>query len=212
MVEAYDVSLEKGISLYQGFKGKEEGGFFKIGHIHFVNQPELGVPTKEKLEVEVPESVTVNEVESKDENGFTKHVAMFTDSDAFQTGYEARKYLRAKLSDELAYEFSGAFELIVTPNENIHREFLNFMLKNVFTEIAKGEDGQHWEESTGRKLDVVIKYDDETIAQNGEETLESDVLDNFLPKKENKETEGKSGCMGVLALFSMTAVLIYLIV
>ena len=210
LVEAFDVSLEKGISLCQSFRGKEDGEFQKIGHINFVSQPELGIPVREKVETEEVEPTAVNGIQTQNDDGLVNHVAMFTDSDAFQIGYETRKYLRAKLSDEKAYEHSGKFELIVTPNEKIHREFLDFMLRNVFTEIAQGEDGQHWEESTNRKLDVVIKYDEEIVAEKDEE--DEVGVDSLLGKSPSNSGEGKSGCMGAVAFISAGLFIVYMFI
>ena len=210
LVEAYDVSLEKGISLCQSFKGKEDGEFQKIGHINLVSQPELGIPTREKVETEEPEPTALNGIQTKDDNGLVNHVSMLTDTDSFQLAYEARKYLRAKLSDETAYEYSGKFEIIITPNEKIHREFLDFMLRNVYSEIVQGEEGSHWEESTNRKLDVTIKYDEDIVVEKEED--EEVGVDSLLGKPTSSDSAGKSGCMGAIAFISIGLFIVYMFI
>ena len=163
LIRAFDVALEFGVSLSKRFIAKESGGFEPISNITFMGKPELPIPIREHTFTEEIEEVAVHGLELNDEAGLINFVGTFTGDDAFKVAKAARGYLQGKLNDPEAYNFSGEFSVFFVPNEKILRPFLNFLAQHIQTDLIEGEDGRHWEESTGRKLNVIYSYDQEKI-------------------------------------------------
>ncbi|NMM48950.1 hypothetical protein [Marinigracilibium pacificum] len=187
IVEAYDVTQEKGIRLAQQFQPKENGGFKKIDKVNFLGNPDLILAKKsiESINYESEDigfsGVSMQEKESQ----LTSFMGVFTHVNPSLIASGIKRYIRAKIADPKNIDFSGKFRVIITPVENMFMDFLKFLVRNSISEELNVDECLRWSESTGRIIEVECKY--------GEEELFTITSQNDLKQKSESEANDQSG-------------------
>ncbi len=187
IVQGFDRSQKKGVTLAQMFSPKEQGGGFKkIDKASFLGHPKLPIPLEPLDDPDyTAEEMGFNAIALKVE-GLIQYLAFFTHPSPSVVANAIRKFLRSKLSDPAADTLNGRFDLQLTPGSVSHHDFLKFLVRQAVEDEKKSPHGQAWEQQTGRKIQV-------NVTQGGHQYLVEVASDKADEKKPNAGSDTGEG-------------------
>lgn len=187
IVQAYDVTQDKGVILAQSFKPKENGGFRKIDKIAFLGHTDLIIDKKDNAAaVYTVEPAAVNGIAVKDDGDMCKYVAVFVHGNASVVANEIRHYMRGSFTGEKRATISGQFELNVLEEYIKDVEFLTFLVANAINEELDMASVKSWKQETGRSVHVIVKHGEIVIYNSSKNSMPSPATD----KEESKPQYG----------------------
>jgi hypothetical protein len=164
IVQAYDVTQEKGVILGQKFNPKENGGFRKIEKVSFLGHIDLFIDKKENPAADYSvEAAAVTGFSVKDEGDKLKYVVAFVHDKPSIIASEIKFYLRDSFTGEKRSNISGQFDLNILNVTGNNSDFLNFLVANAINEELESASVKSWKEETGRKVNITVKHDEKVI-------------------------------------------------
>ena len=182
IVQAFDVSQEKGVSLGQMFIPKEKTGTFsKVDTPAFLGSVDLPFSTRPRQELGYEGT----------KPGYTNMI-MKDNSAMLMAGHPNpsvaanvfKMFIRSKLNQGNA--FNGKFSLriyVYTPSN----EFAKYTILNAINDEREAPASKAWEERTGNKIQINVRHD-QTVWQT-EYTVEKKVVER---NNQEKPTQTKS--------------------
>lgn len=164
IVQAFDVTQDKGVILAQAFNPKENGGFRKIDKISFLGHTDLIIPKKENPAADyAAQPAAVNGIAVKDDGDRCRYVAIFVHGNSSVVANEMRYYMRSSFEGEKRNTLSGKFELNVMEEYIKDVEFFTFLVTNAINEELDAANVKSWKQETGRAVQVIVKRGEEVI-------------------------------------------------
>lgn len=183
VVQAYDVTQDKGVILAQSFKPKENGGFGKIDKIAFLGHTGLIIDKKDNpAAIYTVEPAAVNGIAVKDDEDTCKYLAVFVHGNASVVANEIRYYIRGSFTGEKRATISGQFELNVLEEYIKDVEFLTFLVTNVINEELDTPGVKSWKQETGRTVHVIVKHGENVIYNSSNNTSTPPVAEEVESK------------------------------
>jgi hypothetical protein len=175
IVQAYDVTQDKGVVLAQSFNPVENGGFRKIDKVAFLGHTDLIIDKKDNpAAVYTVQPPAVTGIAVKDDGDKCKYVAVFVHANASVVANAIRHYMRGSFTGEKRTTISGEFELNVMEEYIKDAEFLTFLVTNAIKEELEAANVKSWQQETGRAINVIVKH--------GENVIFSSVANNTEDK------------------------------
>jgi hypothetical protein len=165
VVQAFDVTQDKGVILGQMFNPKENGGFRKIDKMTFLGHADLIIDKKHNPTADYstePAAVTGFSVNG-DEGNKLKYVVAFVHDKPSVVANEIKFYIRDSFSGEKRSNISGQFELNILNVANNNADFLTFLVTNALNEELESASVKSWCSETGRAVQIVVKHDEQII-------------------------------------------------
>lgn len=185
IVQAYDVTQEKGVILSQSFNPVEKGGFRKIDKIAFLGHTDLIIDRKDNpAAVYSVEPAAVNGIAVKDDGDTCKYVAVFVHGNPSVVANEIKHYMRGSFTGEKRATISGQFELNVLEEYIKDPEFLTFLVTNVINEELDAANVKSWLQETGRTINVIVKHGENVIYSSSKISAPSPAATNTESKSE----------------------------
>jgi len=191
IINGFDKTQEKGVTLAQMFLPIENGGFKKIDKVIFLGNPELIIPIEKNLNPDYSvDEIGFNAIAIKnEENNLTKYLAVFTHDNPSIIANAIKRFLRSKFSSENSNELSGEFDIEIPDNCVKNFDLLSFVVKNAIQEELQEEVTKKWTEKNNRKIKITAKYNGKILFQTDNQTMNDSndlskytisELDNFF--------------------------------
>ena len=184
IVQAFDVTQDKGVILAQAFNPMENGGFRKIDKISFLGHTDLIIPKKENPVADyAAQPAAVNGIAVKDDGDRCRYVAIFVHGNSSVVANEMRYYMRSSFEGEKRNTLSGKFELNVMEEYIKDVEFFTFLVTNAINEELDAANVKSWKQETGRTVQVIVKRGEEVIYSTESKSSEPVPADNKTGEK-----------------------------
>ncbi len=177
IVNGFDKTQEKGVSIAQMFLPKEKGGFRKIDKAIFLGNPELFIPVEKNENSDYSvEEIGFNAIVLKDkDNNLLKYVAVFTHDNPTVIANNIKRFLRSKFSSEDSNELSGEFDIRFPDNCVKDFDLLSFVVKNAIQEELLEESTKRWSDKYNRKIKITINYNGKVLFQTESESKRRNI-------------------------------------
>lgn len=161
IVQGFDKTQEKGVSLGQMFAPKEAlGTFKKIDKPTFLGHPASPL---EVIKTDSPnytaEKLALHTV-TRELEGLIQPMAFFSHHNPSVIANAIKRFLRTALSDNNGGSLSGRFELKITPGLIGSDDFLKYLVLQAIEEERTSQQSMQWQKTTGRKLLFTVHHGD----------------------------------------------------
>jgi hypothetical protein len=165
IVQGFDITQPKGVSLGQMFNPMENGGFRKIDKTTFIDSPDLILNQKINQDADYSiEEIGFNAMAFADENKLTSYVVVLAGDNPTVIANTIKRFLRSKFNGAIKDELSGIININITDSKN--EEFLTFLVTNSINEEVESEIIKNWQNQTKRTIEISCKVGEKTIYEN----------------------------------------------
>ncbi|HEY8895411.1 MAG TPA: RDD family protein [Niastella sp.] len=185
LVQAYDITQDKGVILAQAFNPKEKGGFRKIDKMIFLGHTDLIVDKRihANADYSVEEPAVTGFSLKDDADGTFKFVTAVVHEKPSVVANEIKFYLREKFSGEQKKNISGQFDLTILQVPDNDVDFLTFLVSNAINEELASDSVKSWKQETRRTVYIIVKRDDDIIYETEtpgyEQCTDKQLYDEF---------------------------------
>ena len=178
IVQGFDITQPKGVSLGQMFNPIENGGFRKIDKTIFLGSPDLILPQKINPNADYSvEEIGFNAMAFNDDRNLTTYVVVLAGDNSTIIANTIKRFLRSKFNGSKSAELSGIININITDSKN--EGFLSFLVTNSINEEIESELIKNWQNQTKRTIEISCKVGKKSI-------YESNKSSNNIVSKENE--------------------------
>jgi len=184
IVDAFDLSLKKGLQIAQRFNKKNAGGFKKIGLVSTLGTPTI-IFELQKLgrKNKVDNEPHFNSEIKKDTKNLNFIQSELSHHSPDKLSEAIKDFVLDKLSDTKSNTYNGLFEINIIKNASIKNTgLLQFLCTNAINEVLGSKISNNWIKVNNRNLIITCSYDNSELYQAiaSKNELKSFKLSNYL--------------------------------
>ena len=165
IVNAFDLSLKKGIQLAQKFNPKTTGEFRKIGTVEILKTPDLIFKLQKSADnIDLQKKPHFSTEIKTDNDGLDSIYTELSHHNPTIISDAISNFIIKKLSENERYD--GVFEIDIledAPIKNIG--LLRFLCSNAIHEVLGSKTSNNWMQKTKRKLMITCTYNNAVLYQ-----------------------------------------------
>jgi len=166
IINAFDLSLRKGIQIAQKFNPKNTGDFKKIGPLEILETPDLIFRSQKSNKTIIQHKPHFNtEIKNDTKNLSSVHTEL-AHHDPSSISEVIHSFILDKLSHSESKHYNGLFEINIKETKPIKKVgLLRFLCSNAINELLGSETSHNWMKKTERKLIIICNYNNAILYQ-----------------------------------------------
>jgi len=167
IINAFDLSLKKGIQIAQKFNSINTGEFKKIGKIETLDSPDLIFKLQKSADIiSIQKKPHFNTEIRNDRKELVSIYTELSHHDPNRISEVIHSFILEKLSNIENGNYNGLFEINIKETEPIKNiGLLRFLCTNAINELLGSETSNNWIKKTHRKLIITCNYNNEILYQ-----------------------------------------------